>query len=165
VIKIHCDYTELKDVDSIVENPKNANTHTREQIERLAKIVEFQGWRHPLIISKRSGFLCAGHGRLLVAKTLGEEKVPVDFQDFDSEAEEYAFLISDNEIARWATLNEDKLLEDLKEIDLGDIDYLGLEKIPHVKDLQIKESQEIDVDEFGNDLKHICPKCKFEFND
>jgi ParB-like chromosome segregation protein Spo0J len=164
-LKIKCEYTELVKINQLVENPKNANKHSKEQIERLAKILDFQGWRHPIIVSKRSGFICAGHGRLLASKLLNQESVPVDYQDFNTEAEEYAFLVADNEIARWAELDEEKFLEDLKDIDLGDIELLGLKDIPTFKDLEINNnSKELDLDEFDN-FDHKCPKCNFEWNE
>jgi len=116
---------EMVDIDSIVENPKNANNHTDEQIERLCKLIKHNGFRNPLIISKRTGFLIAGHGRLMAAKKLGIEKLPVIIQDFDNDAQEYSYLISDNEIARWATLDKDLVLDEIEDLDM-DIELLGL---------------------------------------
>jgi hypothetical protein len=156
-IKINCQYTSLVDVSHLVENPKNANKHTKEQIERLAKIMSFQGWRHPIVVSKRSGFICAGHGRLLAAKLLGLDKVPVDYQEFISEAMEFAFLVADNEIARWAEFDEAKFLEDVKTIDLGDIDLLGMKNF--VMDIP-KVGAEFDP--FAEDVvieQRKCPHC------
>ena len=127
----------LVDIDSIIPNPKNANRHPKEQIERLRKLIKYQGFRNPLIISNRTGFLAVGHGRLEAAKLEGFAQVPVIYQDFESEAQEYAYLISDNEIARWADLDKDAVLEDLKQIELDDIELLGLEEfeIPEVEEL------------------------------
>jgi len=102
-----CAYTELIDIDKLVPNPKNTNKHPDEQIRIITKLLKVQGWRHPLIISKRSGFLVAGHGRLEAAKAMGFEKVPVDYQDFENEAQEFAFVVSDNEIARMATFDRE----------------------------------------------------------
>ena len=154
-LKIKCEYTELVRVSQLVENPKNANKHTKEQIDRLAKILDFQGWRHPIIVSKRSGFICAGHGRLLAAKQLEQETVPVDYQDFLTEAEEYAFLVADNEIARWATLDKEKLQDDLKDLDLGDIDLLGIQDFTF--DLP-QDDFDPEIEDEEKEEKH-CPHC------
>lgn len=155
-LKIKCEYTELVEIHKLVENPKNANKHTKEQIDRLAKILQFQGWRHPVIVSKRSGFICAGHGRLLAAKLLKQESVPVDYQDFLTEAEEYAFVIADNEIARWAEFDEQKFIEDVANIDIGDIDLFGLKEVP---DLLQDEKQELtdpdDVPEVEQNIHNV----------
>ena len=118
---------QMVDINSIVRNPKNANRHSVEQIKRLEKLIKYQNFRNPLIVSKRTGFLVVGHGRLEAAINLGMEKVPVIYQEFKDEAQEYAYLISDNEIARWAELDRHKLYEELKENDIDDIDLLGIE--------------------------------------
>jgi DNA modification methylase len=87
----------------------------------LAKIIRHQGWRSPIVVSKRSGFVVAGHGRLQAAQLLQVEKVPVDYQDFANEAEEYAHLVADNRIAELAEIDEKELAGLLKELD-GKID-------------------------------------------
>ena len=160
-----CAYTELRSVDAIIENPRNANTHNNRQIELLAKNIEHQGWRHPLIISKRSGFLVAGHGRLMAAKKLGVKEVPIDFQDFPTGADEFRFLNSDNEIARLASLNEGFMIEQLKELDLMDSDFelLGLDDFSiEAKEIQ-NTGSELNLDEFDG-FQHQCPKCGFEWD-
>ena len=89
----------LEEVHKIVPNPKNMNIHSDEQIDRLCKLIDHHGFRNPCVISKRSGFLVVGHGRLLAAQKLKMEKVPVIYQEFKDEAEEYSYLVSDNAIA------------------------------------------------------------------
>lgn len=124
---VRCEHSRLAAVDSLTPNPKNPNTHSPEQIQRLAEIIDYQGFRHPIIVSKRSGFIAAGHGRLEAAKLLGMTEVPVDEQDFESDEAEYAFLVSDNAIAEWAML--DLAAVNLEVPNLGpdfDVDLLGL---------------------------------------
>jgi hypothetical protein len=96
-----------------VPNPKNKNIHPDKQIKVLAKIIDARGQRSPIVISKRSGFITKGHGRLMAIKMLGWEKAAVDLQDYESEAEEYADMIADNEIARYAEFDKESFLEDL----------------------------------------------------
>jgi len=79
---------ELVPIEKIIPNPKNPNKHPQEQIDRLAKIIDFQGFRVPLIVSNRSGFLVSGHGRLDCAKSLGVKELPVMYQDFENEAQD-----------------------------------------------------------------------------
>lgn len=126
-MKINCSYDELVEVHKLVENPKNPNKHPDEQIERLAKIIDYQGQRSPVIVSKRSGFIVVGHGRLAAMKKLGAEKVAVNYQDFIDEAQEYAHVTADNAIAEWASLDLSEINKEM--LDLGpdlDIDLLGL---------------------------------------
>lgn len=117
----------LIDIGALVLNPKNNNKHPKEQIERLAKLIEFQGFRNPVVVSNRTGFVVAGHGRIEAAKKTGLKEVPVMFQDFENEAQEYAYLTSDNAIASWA--NIDLSMVNTEMLDLGpdfDIDLLGI---------------------------------------
>jgi ParB-like chromosome segregation protein Spo0J len=142
-MQFNCAYTELVSISKLVPNPKNANKHPPEQIERLAKIIDFQGQRSPVVVSKRSGFITKGHGRLMAMQKLKWEQVAVDYQDYLSEAQEYADVVADNEIARWAELDKEKMYTDLQDIDLGDIELLGLESF----DLKVdKDSEEFKID-------------------
>ena len=113
--------------DVIVPWDKNANQHSEDQIKRLCKLIEHNGFRDPLIISKRSGFLICGHGRLMAAKRLKLESVPVIYQDFRDEAEEYQFMVAHNAIASWSELDLSAVNTEM--LDLGpdfDIDLLGI---------------------------------------
>lgn len=127
---------QMVDIHKIQPNPKNANKHTPEQIARLEKLIDYQGFRNPLIVSNRTGFLLAGHGRLEAAQNLKMDKLPVIYQDFENEAQEYAYLVSDNEIARWASLDLDAVYEDIKDLDL-DIEMLAIEDftLPEIEEL------------------------------
>ena len=134
---------EMVETSKIVPNPKNANKHTTEQIQRLVKLIEYQGFRNPLIVSNRTGFLAVGHGRLEAAKIIGMEKVPVIYQDFENEAQEYAYLISDNEIARWAELDKQAVHIELENLDI-ELDLLGIEKF------DLLDSEEIELPDLGD---------------
>ena len=120
---------QIVDIDSLIPNPKNNNNHPEEQIKRLAKLIEFQGFRNPLVVSNRSGFVLCGHGRIEAAKLAGLKQVPVMFQDFENEAQEYAYLTSDNAIASWAQLDLSAINTEM--LDLGpdfDVDMLGIKE-------------------------------------
>lgn len=121
-ITIHCAYNDLADITTLVPNPRNPNSHPQKQIELLAKIIKSQGWRAPITVSKRSGFIVRGHGRLMAAQLLGVSQVPVDRQDYATEAEEWADLIADNRIAELSEIDDALLASLLSEINVGDID-------------------------------------------
>ena len=124
---VHCLHDELVPISKLKLHPKNRNKHPPEQVERLAKILKYQGWRYPVKVSKRSGFVTAGHGRIEAAKAAGWKQVPVNFQDYESDEQEYADLQADNAIASWAELDLSGINGDLG--DLGpdfDLDLLGI---------------------------------------
>ena len=127
---IKCSYSELYPLEKLIPNPRNDNQHTEKHAQLLAKVMSARGVRHPIIVSKNSGFIVAGHLRLLAAKLNNYESYPVDIQEFDNEAEEYAFLSSDNNVARYAEFDQAKFLTNLEELDytLEELDFedLGL---------------------------------------
>lgn len=140
-MKFNCAYGELLAIDDprIIQNPKNPNKHPEEQIERLAKIIDYQGQRAPIVISKRSGFMTKGHGRLLAIKHLGWSQIAVDFQDYENEAQEYADMVADNAIAEWST--QDSEMIKIEAIELGpelNIEMLGM------KDFEIETIEEFE---------------------
>lgn len=117
MIEIHCAYTQLMPIEQVIPNPRNPNTHPEKQIKLLAKIIEAQGWRAPITVSRRSGFVVRGHGRLEAAQLLGLDEVPVDLQDYESEAAEWADLIADNRLAELAVIDEKALAGILADMD------------------------------------------------
>jgi hypothetical protein len=68
------------------------------------------------------GFIVAGHGRYEAAKVLGLSAVPVDYQDFATEADEWAHLVADNRLAELAEADESALKGLLAELKAGDFD-------------------------------------------
>lgn len=125
-------------IETLKPNPKNSNKHSDEQIQRLAKIIKYQGFRSPIVVSNLSGLVVSGHARLEAAKVLGLQKVPVSFQDFEDETQEFAHLNADNEIARWATLDMD-IIKGF-DFDHGfDMDLLGLQEINILDEQETEE--------------------------
>lgn len=122
-VEIKCQYTKLVNVNAVIPHDKNANKHPEKQVEILAKIIEYQGFRTPLVISNLSGKLVSGHGRLLAAHKLGMTEVPCDFQDFENEEQEIAHLYADNKIASMADHDDAFMIDTIKELDLGDMDF------------------------------------------
>lgn len=94
---------------------------TEAQPKATAGGVPVSGWRAPITVSKRSGFIVKGHGRLAAAKLEGLTEVPVDYQNYTNEAEEYADLVADNRIAELAEIDNKLLADIFADIDTGEI--------------------------------------------
>ena len=137
-IKVYCRHDELADLTSLVRFPRNPNVHPPEQLRLLAKIITQQGWRNPIVVSTRSGFITKGHGRLsaaeLIAAERGEYSVPVEYQDYVSEASEYADIIADNRIAELAEMDE-TIVADLARDVRGSDDSFDFEMFGYAPDL------------------------------
>jgi hypothetical protein len=113
----------------LIPYSRNMHKHSPEQIDRLISLIEYQGFRDPLIVQKGTNIIAAGHGRYLAAIKMGLREVPVIFQEFDNAAQFYAFVVSHNAIGKdaWAELDLSEVNNDIG--DLGpdfDIDMLGL---------------------------------------
>jgi hypothetical protein len=121
-VTVHCSHSEIVPIEKVVGNPRNPNTHPAYQLEMLAKIIVAQGWRSPITVSKRSGFIVRGHGRYQAAILAGFTEVPVDIQDYEDEASEWADLVADNRIAELAEIDMDLLRQGFEEIDLEGFD-------------------------------------------
>ena len=144
-MKIRCACNDIILVKDIKPHPYNRVVHPDKQIKALAKIISKNGQRSPIVISKLSGYVVKGHGRLEAIKLLGWEKCAVDFQDYESELEEFNDRIADNEIARYAEFQKDAFLEDLKKLDL---------------DLEVVDFEEFGLVDFKLPMDNIDPSGK-----
>lgn len=164
-ISVYCAYSELVDITTLIPNPRNPNQHPKKQIEMLAKIIKGQGWRQPITVSNRSGFVVRGHGRLLAAQKMGVNEVPIDRQDYATEAEEWADLVADNRLAELSQIDTDvlaKILNDIPGADF-DLELTGFD-IKEVDKLLAqhnrKEVQEDDFDAEAEAAKIVEPVTK-----
>lgn len=160
-INVHCKFDEMVQLIKLVDHPRNNNKHPQNQIDHLARLYEAHGIRNPIIVSKRSGYIVSGHGRKLAGIRAGLDEFPVVFQDFENEAREYAFMISDNAISLQAEFDLSLVHQTLKDLEPFDIDELGIHNF-NFEPVEIKDA-EIDLDDLTKTLNQICPKCGFEF--
>ena len=108
-VEVWCSFDKLVPVGELRPHPRNPNTHPQRQIELLAKNIRYFGWRQCLTVSRLSGLIVSGHGRLMAARHLGVEVVPVQYQDFASENDELAVLVADNRLAELASVDLNEL--------------------------------------------------------
>lgn len=127
-ILVHCKFDALIDPRKLKAHPKNRNRHSKDQLKRLAKIIEYQGWRYAIKVSLLSKFMTSGHGRQLTALFKKWKEIPVVYQHYEDETQEYADVQADNAIGSWAELDISLINLDIS--DLGpmfDIDLLGIQ--------------------------------------
>ena len=109
-MKVECSYDKMVKLEDIIPHPDNTNDHPQEQIEILAKIMN-RKVRKPITVSLKSGFITSGHARLEAAKLNGWDEYPVDYQNYDTDAEEFEDLTADNKLASYAEFNTSKFNE------------------------------------------------------
>jgi hypothetical protein len=146
-IEIKCEHSTTIDPNELKPHPGNPNKHPKNQIRMLAKSIEAYGWRHPIVVSSRSGYIIAGHARREAALLLGCV-APIDEQQFDSDEAELAVLLADNIIPELATLDQE-LLNAGKELLLAaeiELETIGLKEL-------VKDDDDDDPDDYMADFK------------
>lgn len=157
-MQIHSKYDELLELNKFKNHPRNTNKHTEEQTNQMCKLISYYGIRHPIIVSKLSGFIAAGHLRLLAAKKLNLPTFPVVYQDFESEADEVSFLTADNAIAMQSLLDFSMINTNLELLDPSfDLELLG------VKDFKIDGMPQVSLEENASEDKKPFHKLECEF--
>jgi DNA modification methylase len=153
-MKINCLYDKLVPIAELKPHPRNRNSHPDDQLTRLAQILEYQGWRYPVKVSKLSGFITSGHGRVLAAKKAGFKTVPVNFQEYESEAQEYADITADNAIALWSELDLSGIKDDITKLPDLNLKMLGIKEFSIEPEVVEGQCDEDEVPE------HVEPKTK-----
>lgn len=168
-LPIHCKYDEMVSIEELKKrfNPENNNIHNQDQIEQLAKIMEYQGIRKNVVCRKDTKIIQSGHGRVLSAAHLGLKEFPVEYQEYIDDDQSFADLTADNAIARQSDLDFSMINAKLQDLDPSfDLDWLGIKDFTvDVADKDVKNtSAELDINAFDN-FQHQCPKCGFEWDD
>ena len=113
---------EWQSVETLIPYAKNARTHSDEQVAQIAGSIKEFGFNNPVLVDKDNSVI-AGHGRLMAARKLGMDKVPVVQLGHMTEAQRKAYVLADNRIALnsgWDTGMLSLELQDLKDdIDLS----------------------------------------------
>ena len=122
---------ELVPVDALKPNPRNARTHSKKQIQRIAENIEIYGFTVPVLIDETTTLL-AGHARLDAAKLRGFKEIPAIRLQGLSEAKKRALLLADNKVAEEAG---------------WDLELLAIE-LPELADLLIEEDLDISLTGF-----------------
>lgn len=108
-------------VGALTPDPRNARTHSGQQIEQIKGSITAFGFTNP-ILADPEGHIIAGHGRLIAARALGMAEVPVIALAGLSEAQKRALRLADNKIALNAGWDLEILRVELGELAAIDID-------------------------------------------
>lgn len=120
-----------KNVDELIPYVNNPRDNSG-AIDAVASSIKNFGFKVPIVVDKDCEII-TGHTRLLSAKKLGMDQVPVIVADDLSEAEIKAFRLADNkvaELAEWDWSLLDIEIEELKNMDLDfDLEEFGFEDL------------------------------------
>lgn len=114
-------HVEYKPVCSIEAYSGNARQHPRKQIDQIKLSISEFGFSNPILVDK-AGVVIAGHGRLLAARELALEQVPVIELGSLSPAQVRALRLADNKIALNSSWDVDLLRVELGELAATDVE-------------------------------------------
>ena len=119
-MKVKIDKVEWMSPDDLIPYVRNAKSHPVAQVEQIANSIKAFGWTQPIVVDK-DNVVVIGHGRLMAAKELHLDKVPVVMRDDLSEEQIKALRLADNKTneSEWIT---SKLDEELAELAIGGFD-------------------------------------------
>ena len=113
-------------IDELLPYQRNQKDHPESQVRNLANSLRRFGWVQPVVIDERN-VIVIGHGRVLGAKMLGLEEVPVVRADDLSEDEIRELRIVDNKTNE-STWNE-YLQEDVQELEFEGFDFADFDGV------------------------------------
>jgi len=119
---------EQRPIEALIPYINNSRKHSDEQVAQIAASIKEFGWTNPILVDGTSGII-AGHGRLLAARKLGMDKVPVIELAHLSDTQKKALIIADNKLALNADWDTELLQIELKELMADDfsLDLLGFD--------------------------------------
>lgn len=125
------------DIDKVVpyeNNPRN----NLDAIDKVAESLKAFGWQQPIVVD-RDYIVIVGHTRLLAAKQLGYEKVPVVVADKLKDEQVKAYRLADNKVSEfsvWDSTALDEELDAILNIDMSDFGFnLSLDEVlPEIED-------------------------------
>jgi DNA modification methylase len=122
---------QIKEVEitALIPYAKNSRTHDDAQVAQIAASIKEFGWTNPILVDGDKGII-AGHGRLMAARKLNMDKVPVIELKSMTEAQKKAYVIADNRLALNAGWDNAMLTIELNELleDNFALEILGFDK-------------------------------------
>lgn len=157
--------------DDLVMYEGNAKLHPHEQVDQIAASIEEFNFADPIAAwhdENGEAVIIEGHGRLMAAKKLGIEELPVIFLDYLTDEQRRAYALVHNKLTMNSGFDFQILsneLDIITSIDMGDFGF---------------DLNELDVDSFfvpegdrtggisneGDTEKVIkCPNCGHEWHE
>lgn len=89
---------EYRSLDALIPYARNSRTHSDGQVAQIAASIREFGFTNPVLVDGNSGII-AGHGRVMAARKLGMDQVPVLELSHLTETQKRAYIIADNKLA------------------------------------------------------------------
>ncbi len=109
------DKVEQWPIEKLVPYAKNSRTHSEEQIAQIAASIREWGFTTAVLVDEAGGII-AGHGRVLAARKLGMEQLPVMVAKGWTKTQKQAYIIADNRLALNAGWDNEMLTIELNDL-------------------------------------------------
>lgn len=106
---------EQRKVESLIPYVNNSRKHSDEQVAQIAASIKEFGWTNPILVDGDNGII-AGHGRLMAARKLNLDKVPVIELAHLTPSQRKALIIADNRLALNAEWDTQMLTLELNDL-------------------------------------------------
>ena len=109
-------------VDSLKQYEKNARKHEDADVQTIVASIKEFGFDDPIGVWGEDNLIVEGHGRLMAAKKLGMETVPVIHLDHLTDEQRRAYALAHNKTAEMSEWDFDLLgeaLDGIFDIDMG----------------------------------------------
>lgn len=130
-------------IGSLKPYEKNARKHQNADVQTIVASIKEFGFDDPIGVWGEDNLIVEGHGRLMAAKKLGMETVPVIHLDHLTDEQRRAYALAHNKTAEMSEWDFDILggeLDDIFDIDLEQFGFEPIEKDEpaEIKTIQIK---------------------------
>ena len=113
-------------VDSLKPYEKNARKHEDTDVQTIVASIKEFGFDDPIGVWGEDNLIVEGHGRLMAAKKLGMETVPVIHLDHLTDEQRRAYALAHNKTAEMSEWDFDLLddeLDGIFDIDMSDFGF------------------------------------------
>ena len=133
--------------EELIPYSGNAKLHPADQVKHIANSIKMFGWTQPIVVDS-DNVVVIGHGRLMAAKELHLDKVPVVRRDDLTEEQINACRLADNKTneSGWdfGKMEEELAQLAIDGIDMGQFGFeVGEDFIDHTQDIVEDEAPEV----------------------
>ncbi|WP_437124697.1 site-specific DNA-methyltransferase [Burkholderia multivorans] len=112
---------EYRPIEALIPYARNSRTHSDAQVAQIAASIREFGWTNPVLVDGDNGII-AGHGRVLAARKLNMEQVPVIELAHLTESQKRAYVLADNKLAENAGWDDELLRIELEALQAAGFD-------------------------------------------
>lgn len=116
---------EYVSIDSIQPYEQNARSHGKADVRSIAESIREFGFKDPIGIWHDT--IVEGHGRLMAAKELGMEMVPIIRLDDLTDEQRKAYALAHNKTAELSSWDQEILEQQLKDLSQFDMSLFGFD--------------------------------------